>query len=105
MAFQRAPATDGEEYVFPVKFDNARMQDYQAVMEERPRKFDQKAANYHRAGQKEPRCDQCMHFFARHIDRRDTVCEVVRPVPEEAIDPSWTCKFQTPDGRRFPLYK
>ena len=82
----------------------ATMAHYEQLMsQERPIKFDQQTSSYHLATQDEPRCDECLHFFGRHIDALQ-VCEIVRPVPEEPIRPEFTCKFQTPDGTNFPLY-
>jgi hypothetical protein len=81
----------------------ATMSQYESLMsKERPVKFDQHAANY-RAAFDGPRCDECIHFFTRHLDGSH-VCEVVRPVPEEPILPEFTCQFQTADGKKFPLY-
>ena len=83
---------------------SATLEDYQDVIADRPRKFDQHASSYHLAKGDEPRCDECAHFFQRHLDGY-AVCEIVRPVPEEEIMPEWTCQFQTPDGQTFPLLK
>jgi hypothetical protein len=79
------------------------MADYHRLMDDdRPVKFDQGASTYRKANG-DPRCDQCQHFYQRFLDKYG-VCEIVRPVPEEEIRPDWTCKFQTKDGKRFPLY-
>lgn len=86
--------------------DAAYMDDYWELLGDRPRKFDQHAANYHRATN-QYRCDQCTHFFEREIDSYK-VCEVVRPVEkgeEQKILPEFTCQFFTRDGKQFPLYK
>ena len=88
--------------------DKATLEDYEELMNMAPMKFDQYAANYHRAKAGEPRCDQCVHFFGRAGDIKVNqyhVCEIVRPVPEEEILPEWTCKFTTADGENFPMYK
>lgn len=90
--------------IFREPVSDASMEDYEHLFADRPYKFDQQASNYHRATAQEPRCDSCMHFFQRKLDGH-TVCEVVRPVPEEVIYPEFTCKFQTADGMKFPLYK
>ena len=94
----------GDEKVFPTLKEQASMEEYWLIIGLRPAKFDQKSSNYHLAKDDEPRCDECAHFFVRHLDGYN-VCEIVRPVPEEPIWPEWTCQFQTPDGQQFPLMK
>lgn len=89
---------------FRESVENATLADYDEVMEDRPYKLDQHAANYRKAQKSEPRCDECVHFFLQLVGGK-TVCEIVRPVPEERIFPEWTCKFQSPDYEEFPLYK
>jgi hypothetical protein len=81
----------------------ASMEDYQEIMDTHPEKFDQNMARYRLAKLSEPRCDGCIHFFTRVTDNYH-VCEIVRPVPDRGILPEWTCKFQTADGKEFPLY-
>lgn len=83
---------------------DATLADYDEVMGDRPYKLDQHAADYRKAVRDEPRCDACVHFFLQLVGGK-TVCEIVRPVPEERVLPEGTCKFQTPDYEQFPLYK
>ena len=90
--------------VFPTEKKLASLEEYEMIMELRPPKFDQTSSSYHLAIGDEYRCDECIHFFQRHIDGL-FLCEIVRPVPEEPIQPEWTCQFYTAEGAKFPLFK
>ena len=90
--------------VFRTKKELASMIEYEELMDLRPPKLNQNSSSYHLAVGDEYRCDECAHFFIRHLDGY-AVCEIVRPVPEEQIMPEWTCMFYTPDGSEFPMFK
>jgi hypothetical protein len=88
---------------FEVDMPSAEMKDYEQLMEDRPRKFTARAAWYHQANKNEFMCADCIHLFTNDLDKY-SVCEVVRP-KQDRIEPTWTCKFQTRNGKDFPLYK
>jgi hypothetical protein len=79
----------------------ATLKDYQQLMEDRPEKFTAEEVNY-RAADSDHRCDTCMHFYTRYLDRHHT-CEIFRPDDDASVRPEYTCSFQTPDGDQFPL--
>lgn len=88
---------------FEVDMPSAEMEDYYLLIADRPRKFTVRASSYHKAKENEFMCADCIHLFTNDLDKY-SVCEIVRP-PEDRIEPTWTCKFQTRNGKDFPLYQ
>lgn len=77
--------------------------EYEEILEDRPDKFAPDEVDFRRATGKEPRCDECLHYFRRAVDGH-AVCEIMRPLTvTEMVLPEMTCDYQTPDGESFPL--
>lgn len=78
---------------------------YDRLLENRPFKLSADEADYRKAEGPE-KCAGCIHLFERRADHF-LVCEVVRPDEDgiEAIQPAYTCMFQTEDGQNYPLLK
>ena len=69
----------------------------------RPAKFSAREAGFQGpAPRGAPTCGECIHWYGNPMTSR-TVCEVVRLAGEMSIRASSTCRFQTTDGRSFPL--
>jgi hypothetical protein len=79
----------------------ATFEQYQEMIEDRPPKFQQDQVNYREADGEE-QCSRCVHYFIGAVAGRN-VCEILRTVPEESIEPDWVCDFVTADGETFPL--
>lgn len=75
--------------------------EYDELMEDRPKKFTPGEVGYRDAQRGEPCCAGCMHYFVGLVMGRN-VCEIMRP-PGEHVEPEYTCRFQTRDGKVFPL--
>jgi len=84
----------------------AKFNDYKQLFStvQRPEKFSGEEAGFTpRAGQRGlPTCGDCIHWYQNPRTGR-AVCEVVRLTYEMDIRPSSTCRFQTEDGRSYPL--
>lgn len=84
---------------------DATFEDYERLFntDERPEKFSAREAGFlgpARRGM--PTCGSCIHWFMNPQTKR-TVCEVVRLPHEANIRASSTCRFETEDGRTYPL--
>lgn len=77
------------------------LDDYRAMMEDRPEKFDEDDVAYREAEGKE-RCGRCLHFYERKVDSYG-VCEILRLSDDAPIEADHTCDFFTVDGSIFPL--
>jgi hypothetical protein len=83
---------------------SATFEQYQKLIEDRPEKFTPEEVHFRKATVYEPKCAGCLHWFFSPM-RADSVCEIMRPdTGDSETVPSWfTCKFQTSDGKDFPL--
>ncbi len=79
--------------------------DYDALMEDRPKKFSSTAVGYRIAPRgSEQRCGNCAHFYVRMVDKFST-CEIFRSVETDAmgVNPHYLCDWWTSDGEKHPL--
>jgi hypothetical protein len=74
---------------------------YEALMADRPEKFDPEDVNYREADSRQ-RCWNCLHFYMRRIDEFG-VCEIMRPQDDGSVEPDYVCDYFTKDGETFPL--
>lgn len=86
----------------PATFD-----DYKQLFStvQRPEKFSAEEAGFMGNASRVadlPTCGECIHWYENPRTRR-TVCEVVRLSGEMNIRASSTCRFQTGDGKAYPL--
>lgn len=75
---------------------------YQALLNERPRKFTAEQVDY-RDADGDDRCCNCQHYFNRPADNWG-VCEIFRSVETDkvGVKPGYTCNWMTWDGESFP---
>lgn len=81
--------------------------DYDDMMADRPEKFTPEEVGYRKAPRgSEYRCENCMHFYMRQVDRFHT-CEIFRSpeVDERGVDLKYLCDWWTKDGEDFPLVR
>ncbi len=78
--------------------------EYDALLEERPRKFDAEQVGYERSTNDEEKCANCVHLYSRVVDKFHT-CELFRNAETDRVGvmPNWKCSFFTRDGETFPL--
>jgi hypothetical protein len=83
----------------------ATLEDYQELMEDRPRKFSPEEVAYEEAPKGSAIiCAACIMYYRRAIDGLAT-CEIMRSeeTDTEGVHPNWRCRFQSLDGDQFPL--
>lgn len=76
---------------------------YESLLNDRPRKFTPSQVNFHKAAQDEPICIGCIHWYSG-MAMGHNVCEIMRPKSEE-VPWDWTCMFNTRDGETFLLFR
>lgn len=82
---------------------DADFRDYARLLHDRPKKFSATEAGFMGpAGRGMPTCGECVHWFMNPETGR-TVCEIVRLPGEQNIRASSACRFQTRNGRSYPL--
>jgi hypothetical protein len=84
----------------------ATMKEYEAMVSDRPEKFDAEEVNYRDSEKTNQKCGRCLHLFERKLDGLKT-CEIFRSdvTDEEGVDEDYTCDFFTRNGTDFPLYE
>ncbi len=80
----------------------ATWEEYEDMVADRPAKFDQTEVNYRDAKKGGYQCSGCKHFYVGVVAGRN-VCEILRTVPEESIEPTWVCDFFNVNGKTYPL--
>jgi hypothetical protein len=81
------------------------LEDYQAVLDDRPFKFTAKQVGYNKAPEGSGMtCSGCLHYYRRAIDGF-SVCEIFRSdeTDQEGVRPDWRCGFWTLDAQVHPL--
>ena len=82
----------------------ATFEDYEAMLERRPDKFQPSQVRFVRGGGKTNPCSGCMHWYQSPIAQRST-CEVVRPDDDEGdgqVLAGDTCMLWTVDRENYP---
>lgn len=84
----------------------ATMKEYEAMVADRPEKFDAEEVNYRDSEKPAQKCGRCLHLFERRLDGLKT-CEIFRSdeTGVDGVDDSYVCQFFTRDGKDFPLYE
>lgn len=81
----------------------ASLKEYQALLEERPRKFTAAEVQFG-IDPKHP-CAGCLHYYIG-VQAEAHVCEIYRPekkkIEDEDVPPEGSCRFWTVDGTTFP---
>jgi hypothetical protein len=78
--------------------------DYNALLDDRPRKFGPDEVDYSPQSDDTYVCCSCVHWFINPAQDAK-VCEIVRLPTEADIPAQARCKFWTPDGGWLPLIK
>ena len=83
----------------------ATMEEYRAIVDDHPVKFDEKQVHFERDEGGDHKdgmcCAVCFHFYAGKFHN---VCEIFRPTDgNPTIQPIDYCHFVTLDGESFPL--
>lgn len=85
----------------------AGMEEYDALLEDRPAKLSPAQAGFVRGGgeNNEYPCDHCVHWFVGPAAKR-SVCEIVRPDDgNEDVEEHDHCRFWTKDLEAYPALK
>jgi hypothetical protein len=97
---------DTSDFVFETEGKRAALDDYFALMDDRPLKLTAEQCCYSpspRSGFSKV-CDDCIHLFRSKVGKRIT-CEIFRPADDNNVSPAGHCAFWTDDYRTFPLLK
>lgn len=76
--------------------------EYEALIDNRPRKFSPAEVGFVEKSDDAHLCCGCIHWFINPA-RGSAVCEIMRPEPERDVPPQARCRFWTPDGEWYPL--
>lgn len=83
--------------------DLVTLDDYFAIMNDRPEKFSPEEVGYSPKPKYKETCDDCAAFFRGKVARRN-VCEIMRPNSEtESVAPMGWCWFWHSNYIDFPL--
>jgi len=78
----------------------ASLEDYEHLLEDRPRKFSPAEVGFQKDKTGLYPCLSCVHFYIG-MAMEHNVCEIMRP-EDEQIPWDFTCQFHTMDGKTFP---
>jgi hypothetical protein len=88
-----------ENAVHAHKVKKATIHEYDAMMLDRPVKFNPEQVGYGESDG-EMKCGGCLHYYTGVTAKR-SVCEIMRP-PGDDVDADNVCEFWTKDGVNFP---
>lgn len=93
---------DTSKWAYETEGKRATLDDYFAIMDDRPTKLTSDQCMYSPSPKYKQTCDDCLHLYRSKISKR-IVCEVFRPTDDNNVSPAGFCAFWTDDWRTFPL--